>query len=238
MRAPGGCGPSSSAASISVTTPLPLSFRPGPSATESRWAPAITMRSARPPGVSAITFSVRRRCEMASTVSSPARRRHGFRAPPTRRSLPGCGRRTAERPARHAAPGQDRLRDDDRAGAGALGVLAPCRGRSRRRASTTAISRAPRPAKSASEQPAPAAGAVPSRRRSRSSRSRGTARPARGRGRPRSGTRDRACCSGMRTRCGRTSQPGVAQPLAHVVGRGAVARVPADRLPPVSSAIR
>ena len=35
-----------------------MSLIPGPSGTESRWAPTTTVRSARPVGVSAMTFSV------------------------------------------------------------------------------------------------------------------------------------------------------------------------------------
>ena len=52
-----------------VAAPLPLSLMPGPPATESRWPPAITMRSPLPPGVSAITFSARAPRESASTVT-------------------------------------------------------------------------------------------------------------------------------------------------------------------------
>jgi hypothetical protein len=37
---------------------------PGPSATESRWAPTTTTRSVRPLGVSAITFVVERVSEI------------------------------------------------------------------------------------------------------------------------------------------------------------------------------
>jgi hypothetical protein len=44
------------AISISVPTPLPLSTIPGPSITESRWAPIVTIRFGFPPGVSAITL--------------------------------------------------------------------------------------------------------------------------------------------------------------------------------------
>jgi hypothetical protein len=49
---------SSSAISRMVELPLPLSLMPGPSVTESRWAPTTSTRSALPPGESAITLLV------------------------------------------------------------------------------------------------------------------------------------------------------------------------------------
>ena len=55
--------------------PLPLSLMPGPSGTESRWAPTTTIRSARPPGVSASTLNVFVVFSVASTatrIRSPA----------------------------------------------------------------------------------------------------------------------------------------------------------------------
>ena len=47
-----------SATSRMVAEPLPLSLMPGPSVTESRWAPTITTLSGSPPLDSAKTFWV------------------------------------------------------------------------------------------------------------------------------------------------------------------------------------
>jgi len=64
-----------SAISRMAALPLPLSLIPGPSGTESRWAPTTTVRSARPPGESAITLLVSvgvMRVEVATrTVTGP-----------------------------------------------------------------------------------------------------------------------------------------------------------------------
>jgi hypothetical protein len=48
----------SSAISRIVDVPEPLSLMPGPSTTESRWAPTTVTSSALPAGVSASTFQV------------------------------------------------------------------------------------------------------------------------------------------------------------------------------------
>ena len=59
-----GAGRSAIASAVSriVPTPEPSSLMPGPSNTESRCPPTTTVRSARPPGVSAITFAVCTSC--------------------------------------------------------------------------------------------------------------------------------------------------------------------------------
>ena len=46
-----------------MAEPLPLSLMPGPSGTESRWAPTTTIRFGSPPGQSAMTFLVVRSSE-------------------------------------------------------------------------------------------------------------------------------------------------------------------------------
>jgi hypothetical protein len=63
-----------------VAEPDPLSLMPGPSGTESRWAPAITVWLSRPVGVSAMRFCVgtlvRTKVDVARcTTTSPCRKR-------------------------------------------------------------------------------------------------------------------------------------------------------------------
>ena len=56
-----------------AATPLPLSFRPGPAGTESRWPPAIVTRGACSGPVSPMTLAVSR-CPDTARTTTVARR--------------------------------------------------------------------------------------------------------------------------------------------------------------------
>ena len=81
----------------SAATPLPLSFRPGPAGTESRWPPAITTRGASSGPVSAITLVVSRRSDTARTVDRRAAARQPFAGRRAERQGGDAQARAAER---------------------------------------------------------------------------------------------------------------------------------------------
>ena len=140
-----------------AATPLPLSFRPGPAGTESRWPPAIITRGASSGPVSPMTLAVSRCSDTARTTNlarRPARPSSasepsasaGMRRP-GRASVPATGRSfwsatsTAAAPARCALSALMRKKQVPRC--------------------TSAISPVRNAAKSSAAQPSPAARTCP-----------------------------------------------------------------------------
>ena len=89
--ATGGAAPSRVATSSSVAEPEPLSLIPGPSATESRWAPAITTWSGLPVPVWAITLRLRSSVTVVFSTSSTGAPTRPYSASPSARLSPAVG---------------------------------------------------------------------------------------------------------------------------------------------------
>ena len=150
------------AISSSAAEPLPLSLMPGPACTESRCAPAITTLSSFVPGSSAMTLTCGRD---SGAVDHDVRRRAGLREGCAvgearaddrdgQRRLVDAEERAGDRGPR--AVGRVALvEDDDRLGAGRLGVDRLDAERRRCRAGSARCRRARQssPAKSAASQP-------------------------------------------------------------------------------------
>ncbi len=223
--------PARPATSSRAAVPLPLSLIPGPAGTESRWPPAITTRSPRPAAVSAITLTVRRRSDTASTSSStrgPSSRPAVAPTASTGISMPGRAQRRARRLVALAVHDQQCRR------ARGLRVRGPSRGRSTRRAPPRR-SRPPRaPGSRCGRSPGRSGSRALPPGPTRSSSVCGTRSPS-SRSSRRGG--ERSSKYGNVTGSSSTRQPASRSRVRHVLGRRLDPGVPAARLPPLSSAI-